>query len=72
MSTGSILTSKGQATIPRAIRDSLRMKTGDRMTFTLMPDGLVIMRVKNKRASDVAGLLFRKGRKPVPIGLLAR
>jgi hypothetical protein len=30
--TGSILTSKGQATIPRAIRDSLRMKTGDRMT----------------------------------------
>jgi antitoxin PrlF len=31
------LTSKGQTTIPKRIRDSLRMKAGDKMTFTLMP-----------------------------------
>ncbi|HEX2653253.1 MAG TPA: type II toxin-antitoxin system PrlF family antitoxin, partial [Xanthobacteraceae bacterium] len=46
MSTDSTLTSKGQTTIPKAIRDCLHMKTGDRMTFTLMPDGVVLMRVK--------------------------
>ena len=51
MSTEATLTSKGQTTIPKAIRDSLGMKTGDRMSFTLMPDGVVVMRVKNKRVS---------------------
>ena len=38
MSNDATLTSKGQTTIPKAIRDSLSMKAGDRMTFTLMPD----------------------------------
>ena len=72
MSTESTLTSKGQTTIPKPIRDSLRMKAGDRMTFTLMPDGVVLMRVKNKRVSDLAGLLYKTGRKRVPIELLSR
>ncbi len=72
MSTDATLTSKGQTTIPKAIRDSLHMKTGDRMTFTLMPDGVVIMRVKNKRVSELAGLLHKKGRKPVPVEMLSR
>ena len=72
MSTEATLTSKGQTTIPKPIRDRLGMKAGDRMTFTLMPDGVVIMRVKNKRVSDLAGLLYRKGRKRVPTELLSR
>jgi AbrB family looped-hinge helix DNA binding protein len=72
MSTDATLTSKGQTTIPKLIRDSLRMKAGDKMTFTLMPDGVVIMRVKNKRVSALAGLLHKKGRKPVALELLSR
>jgi len=72
MSTEATLTSKGQTTIPKTIRDSLGMKTGDRMSFTLMPDGVVIMRVKNKRASDLAGMLYKRGRKPVPVEQLSR
>ena len=72
MTTDATLTSKGQMTIPKAIRDSLGMKTGDRMTFTLMPDGVVILRVKNKRVSDLGGILHKKDRKAVPIELLSR
>ncbi len=72
MTTEATLTSKGQTTIPKLIRDSLGMKTGDRMSFTLMPDGVVVMRVKNKNVSEFAGLLYKKGRKPVPIELLSR
>jgi antitoxin PrlF len=72
MSTDATLTSKGQTTIPKTIRDVLHMKTGDRMSFTLMPDGVVIMRVKNKHVSELAGLLYKKGRKPVPIEMLSR
>jgi antitoxin PrlF len=72
MSTEATLTSKGQTTIPKPIRDSLGLKTGDRMSFTLMPDGVVVMRVKNKHVSALAGLLYKKGRKSVPIELLSR
>jgi AbrB family looped-hinge helix DNA binding protein len=66
MPTDATLTSKGQTTNTKEIRDGLGMKAGDRMTFTLMPDGTVVMRVKGKSVAERAGLLHRKGRKPVP------
>jgi AbrB family looped-hinge helix DNA binding protein len=72
MSTESTLTSKGQTTIPKDIRDSLGIKSGDRMTFTLMPDGTVLLRVKNKSVMNLAGTLRRKGRKPLPVEQLSR
>jgi antitoxin PrlF len=72
MSTDATLTSKGQTTIPKEIRDSLHMKEGDLMTFTLLPDGTVLMRVKNKSAMEVAGRLHKKGRKALPIAALSR
>lgn len=50
------LTSKGQTTIPKEIRDRLGLKAKDRLNFTLMPDGTVIMRVKNRMLADLAGI----------------
>ena len=72
MSNDATLTSKGQTTIPKEIRDSLSMKTGDRMTFTLMPDATVVMRVKTRSVAALAGVLHKKGRKPVPVEQLSR
>ena len=72
MANDATLTSKGQTTIPKEIRDSLSMKTGDRMTFTLMPDATVIMRVKSKSVTELAGVLRKKGRKRVPVEQLSR
>ena len=72
MSNDATLTSKGQTTIPKEIRDSLSMKAGDRMTFTLMPDDTVVMRVKSRSVTELAGALHKKGRKPVPIEQLSR
>lgn len=72
MSNDATLTSKGQTTIPKAIRDSLAMKAGDRMSFTLMPDGTVVMRVKARSVTELAGVLHKKGRKPVPVEQLSR
>ncbi len=71
MTTDATLTSKGQTTIPKEIRDSLGMKSGDRMTFTLMPDATVIMRVKTGSLAELAGTLQKKGRKPVPVEQLS-
>jgi antitoxin PrlF len=39
----SAITSKGQATIPKAIREHLRLKPGDRLKFFLHPDGSVVI-----------------------------
>ncbi|MGH8694697.1 MAG: AbrB/MazE/SpoVT family DNA-binding domain-containing protein [Burkholderiales bacterium] len=72
MTTAATLTSKGQTTIPKEIRDSLGIKPGDRMTFTLMLDGTVVMRVKRKSVMDLAGVLRKKGRKPVSIAQMSR
>lgn len=72
MSKDATLSSKGQTTIPKEIRDSLAMKTGDRITFTLMPDATVVMRVKTRSVSELAGRLHKKGRKAVPVEQLSR
>lgn len=37
----STLTSKGQATIPKAVRDHLHLQPGDRVKFFFHPDGTV-------------------------------
>lgn len=70
--TTATLTSKGQTTIPKEIREGLGMKPGDRLSFTLMPDGTVVMRVKRKSVMKLAGVLHKKGRKPVSIEQLSR
>lgn len=72
MPTEATLTSKGRTTIPKEIRDSLGMKPGDRMTFTLMPDATVVLRVKSKSVTELAGMLKKKGRKSVAVGQLSR
>ena len=72
MSTESTLTSKGQTTVPKAIRESLRLKPGDRITFTPMPDSTVLMRVKNKNVMSLAVNLGRRSRKALPVEQLSR
>lgn len=50
------VTSKGQVTIPAEIRERLGLKAQDKVTFTEMPDGTVVMRAKNKSLLDFKGL----------------
>jgi antitoxin PrlF len=72
MTTAATLTSKGQTTIPKEIRDSLGIKPGDLLTFTQMQDGTVLLRAKTKSILSLAGALHKKGRKRVPTELLSR
>ena len=51
------LTSKGQITIPADIRKLLSIRPQDRLTFTPMPDGTVVMRAKTKSIKDIRGTL---------------
>jgi antitoxin PrlF len=68
--TTATLTSKGQTTIPKEIRDGLGLQPGDQMTFTLLSNGIVVMRAKTASVLSLGGSL--RGRKRVPTKLLSR
>lgn len=61
----SAITSKGQATIPKAIRDHLRLKPGDRVKFFLHPDGSVVLLPKLP-AATLRGIV-KSRRQPVTV-----
>lgn len=48
------VTSKGQTTIPREVREAAGLKVGDRIHFTVLEDGTIVVRVKNQSIRDVA------------------
>jgi antitoxin PrlF len=44
------LSSKGQVTIPKAVRERLRINPGDRFKFFFHPDGVIILpKIPTKR-----------------------
>lgn len=51
------LTSKGQLTIPKAIRDSLHLHTGDRVAFVLRGESEALLKPVTKSVDDVFGRL---------------
>jgi antitoxin PrlF len=57
----SAITVKGQATIPKAIREHLRVKPGDRVKFFIHPDGSVVLLPKLP-ASSLKGIIKTKRR----------
>ena len=63
----STLTSKGQITIPKAIRDSLRLHSGDKVEFVITENREALLRPITKKAADVYGRLHKPGRKPISI-----
>lgn len=66
MNMESAITVKGQATIPKAIREHLGLKPGDRVKFFIHPDGSVVFLPKLP-ASELRGVLRSRGRQPVTI-----
>jgi AbrB family looped-hinge helix DNA binding protein len=62
----STITVKGQATIPKAIREHLRLKPGDRVKFFVHPDGSVVLLPKLP-ASVLRGILKSSRSRPISI-----
>ena len=57
------VTSKGQITIPVGIRKSMRLKAQDRVVFTRLADGTVVMRAKVRSIADLVGSVPKLTRK---------
>ena len=62
----SAITVKGQATIPKAIREHLGLKPGDRVKFFVHPDGSVVLLPKLSPAA-LRGIIKSRRRRPVTI-----
>ena len=63
----STLTSKGQVTLPKEIREFLKVKSGDLIDFIIDRDGRVLVRAASIHVGELKGLLHRPGRKPVTL-----
>ena len=57
----SAITSKGQVTIPKEIREYLHVKPGDRVKFFMHPDGTVVLLPKVP-VTALRGILRWEGR----------
>jgi AbrB family looped-hinge helix DNA binding protein len=65
----SKITSKGQITIPKIIREYLKVDVSDTIEFTLLEDGKVLITSEKKSAKALFGMLnHRKPVKPVKLG----
>ncbi len=62
----SAITVKGQATIPKAVRQHLGLKPGDRLKFFFHPDGSVALLPKLP-ARILRGMVRSRRRRPVTI-----
>src|ERR1700730_1252434 len=62
----SAITVKGQATIPKAIREHLRLQPGDRVKFFVQPDGTVVLLPK-LRAAPLRDIIKSRRGGPVAI-----
>lgn len=51
------LTTKGQITIPKSVRDSLHLHSGDRIAFVLHGDSEAVLKPITKSVDDVFGML---------------
>jgi antitoxin PrlF len=60
----SALSIKGQITIPKELREHLRVRPGDRVKFFVNPDGTVVLLPKIP-ASALKGIVRSRRRSPV-------
>jgi AbrB family looped-hinge helix DNA binding protein len=61
------ITTKGQVTIPKSVRDSLMLSTGDQIEFVVTDKREALIRPISKKVDEVFGILHKPGRKTVSV-----
>ncbi|HTB16051.1 MAG TPA: AbrB/MazE/SpoVT family DNA-binding domain-containing protein [Bryobacteraceae bacterium] len=63
----STITSKGQVTVPKEIRERLRLKPGDRVDFVVGPAGRITLKAIDTDIRSLRGILKSKRKQPLSI-----
>ncbi len=66
------LTSKGQITVPKQIRDALALDAGTTLDFSIQPDGTLMVRPLKRSVSALIGLLQRPAAKAATVAAMNR
>ena len=53
----STLTSKGQTTVPLEIREAVGLQTGAKLSWSISPDGVLLIRAKTKSIQSLEGAI---------------
>ena len=61
------LTSKGQVTIPKSVRDLMQIDVGDQIDFVVTDRGDVLVRSANLDVRELRGLLQRSRKRSVSV-----
>ena len=61
------LTTKGQVTIPKDVRERLGVDTGDRLSFVVQENGSVLVTAVTRHVRELGGLLRRPSARPVSV-----
>jgi antitoxin PrlF len=61
----STLTSKGQITLPKQVREQLRLQTGSRIDFVIEPSGRIVLKALNADFRSLKGIVRSRRRRPV-------
>lgn len=63
----STITTKGQTTVPKSIRECLGVGAGDEIEFIILENGTVVVQPAYLEVLSLAGVLHRKGKKSVSV-----
>ena len=63
--TLATITSKGQVTIPKEVRESLMLNPGDKIEFVVTEKREVFIRPVSRKVDEIYGILHKSGRKAV-------
>ena len=62
------LTSKGQTTIPKQVREHLKLNPGDKLDFVIESGGRVVIRPAKLDVRELKGMLNRRDGKVLSVG----
>jgi AbrB family looped-hinge helix DNA binding protein len=67
MSEPTTISSKGQVTVPRDVRERLGLQAGDKIAWSMLSNGTIVLRPKTRRLADLVGILTQPGQPGVSV-----
>jgi antitoxin PrlF len=67
MSEPTTISSKGQVTVPRDVRERLGLQAGDKIAWSMLSNGTIVLRPKTRRLADLVGILTQAGQPGVSV-----
>ncbi|MBK7459387.1 MAG: AbrB/MazE/SpoVT family DNA-binding domain-containing protein [Betaproteobacteria bacterium] len=55
MSEPTTISSKGQVTVPRDVRERLGLQAGDKIAWSMLSNGTIVLRPKTRRLRRIGG-----------------